>query len=47
MQKYVTKTMGVTWLITMGEGGGRRNRPWALGTLISEKVKLETGRRLV
>jgi hypothetical protein len=35
----VAKATGVTWLITMVWGW--RNRPWALGTLIYEDVKLE------
>jgi hypothetical protein len=36
--------IGVTWLI-IWKGG--QNRPWVLGTLIYERVKLERGERLV
>jgi len=30
---------GVTWLITVGGGGGGQNRPWVLGTPIYEGIK--------
>jgi hypothetical protein len=37
--------IGVTWLIILG--GGVQNRPWVLGTLIYEGVKLQRAGRLV
>ena len=36
-------TVGVTWIVTLVG----QNRPWLLGTLIYEGVKLERGGRLV
>jgi hypothetical protein len=39
--------IGLTWLIALGERGGDQTRPWALGTLINERVKLERVGRLV
>jgi len=40
-----TNFIGKTWLITQEEW--RQNRPWVLGTLIYEAVKLERGWRFV
>jgi hypothetical protein len=36
--------MGVTWLIALGGGGGYR--PWVLGTLINEGVRLRKRGRI-
>jgi hypothetical protein len=40
--RNISANIGVTWLITLGGGGGQ-NRPWVLGTLIYERDKFERG----
>lgn len=39
VELYLT-LIGVTWLVTLGGGGGE-NRPWVFGNFIYKGVKLE------
>jgi hypothetical protein len=44
---WVRNRIAVIWLITLGGGGGKQNRPCVLATLNYEGVKLERRGRLV
>jgi hypothetical protein len=43
----ITRNISLTWLKTLGRGGGGKNRPRVLGTLIYEEVETEREKRWV